>query len=77
MLSHISHFACVCFVGAADVEYKSKVAQEQLEARIVQLTNEKEELVTNWQEELKTANECEISVLHLAMRSYEPTKKCA
>ena len=49
-----------CFVEAADVEY------EQLEARIVQLTNEKEELVNKWQryeEELKTANECEISVL--------------
>lgn len=69
VLSHISHFACVwmfCFVEVADVEY---VAQQQLEARIVQLTNEKEELVTKWQEELKTANECEISVLHLTIRS--------
>ena len=55
-----------CFVEAADVEYMSKEAQEQLEARIVQLTNEKEELVTKWlhyEEELKTANECEISVM--------------
>ena len=53
-----------CFVEAADVEYESKLAQEQLEARIVQLTNEKEELHAKlqcYEEELKTANECEIS----------------
>ena len=55
-----------CFVEAADVEYETKVGQEQLEARIVQLTNEKEELLTKWQhyeEELKRANECENSTL--------------
>ena len=55
-----------CFIEAADVEYESKVAQEQLETRIVQLTNEKEELLAKWQhceEELKRANECENSVM--------------
>ena len=43
----------MCVFEAADVEYESKV-----EARIVQLTNEKEELVTKWrccEDELKTA----------------------
>ena len=57
---------CGYFVEATDVEYESKVAQEQLEARIVQLTNEKEELHTKWkhhEEELKTANKCANSVI--------------
>ena len=55
-----------CFVEATDVEYESKVAQEQMEARIAQLTNEKEELLAKWQhyeKELKRANECENSVM--------------
>ena len=55
-----------CFVEAADVEYESKVAQQQLEARIVQLTNEKEDLLTKlqyYEEDLKRANECEKSAL--------------
>ena len=52
-----------CFIEAADVEHEIKVAQEQPEARIVQLTYEEEDLVTKWQnyeEEFETANECEI-----------------
>ena len=55
-----------CFVEPTDVEYKSKVAQEQLETRIAQLTNEKEELLTkcqHYEEKLKTANECENSTI--------------
>ena len=67
MLS-LSECACCtfCFVEAADVEYESKSPQEQLEARIAQLTNEKEELLTKWQcneEELKRANERKNSAL--------------
>ena len=55
-----------CFVEAADVEYESKVAHQQPEARIVQLTNEKEDLLTKlqyYEEDLKRANECENSAL--------------
>ena len=53
----------LCFVEAAECESKS--AQEQLKARIVQLTYDKKELVTKWlcsEENLKAANECKYSV---------------